>query len=470
MGPEHLPPPPLRVPFALFTRACVGIGAAIAGRLRLRGGARQRLLPFLERTARTDRKIRAAIAAVTLLTVVGLWFALPSGSANALELVQRTMWQVLRLVGMEPPRSEVDAYWRDRRDRRELITRAGFRAKYQALGTERQAFLRVAGMGPDDAVIRWGNYDMTLVMSGKVFERDDAGRYYRLRPGVHSAWFRQVDVLGMDVCQFLFPDTPEVHRTAAEAGAQVVAGVSHTTNSWGCRGPEPNMSAPLRGLVLGDSFMQGYLVDDTQTPPERLRRHLQSEAGTEVALLNTGTLGYCPEHYYYTLKAYADSFCPGFVVLGVYSNDFGEDPEVLSGKADWAEGRYWIERITQLCRSRGVMCLVAPVPCQSQLSGPRSEGHYPGQVANMTGVIGPNFCDVTDAFVDEDLRLRRAMTSGQYALAGPSPLYNGRLGDGHLSPLGAELWGRLVAHRLALILRQLDKSAGMPLDTKPTPR
>ncbi|MBV8418082.1 MAG: SGNH/GDSL hydrolase family protein, partial [Verrucomicrobia bacterium] len=91
------------------------------------------------------------------------------------------------------------------------------------------------------------------------------------------------------------------------------------------------MTAPFRLLVLGDSFMQGYLVDDRQTPAECLRRSASAELGANVSVLNMGTLGYCPEHYEAALRELVDRFSPQMVVLGLYANDFGEDDHVLSG-------------------------------------------------------------------------------------------------------------------------------------------
>jgi hypothetical protein len=388
------------------------------------------------------------IVLLSALGLIGVWIAVPSGRSALLELAQTAKWGALRRIGLEPPRDEVDASWRDRRDRREVRTRATYRARFARLPPAGQAFLQVAGMDPDNAVIRWGNYDMTLVLSSKVFARDDDGRYYRLLPDVRSVWMRQFHVLGLDTCQWLVPETSEVLRAAEAAGAAVVPGTTQTTNSWGCRGPEPDPSATLRGLVLGDSFMQGYFVADDETPPICLQRSLEAELEARVAILNTGHLGYCPEHYFHTLRAYADRFRPRFVVLGLYANDFGEEPEVFRGAGDWTEGQYWLDQILQLCRSRGILCLIAPVPCQSQIIGTRNEGHYPGQVANITRVSGNLFCDPTDEFVNENLKLRREhpTTSSQ------SALYNGHLGDGHLSPRGAALWGRVVARRLALLL------------------
>ncbi len=426
--------------------------ARVAGRFRLRGQARQNLLPFQDRVDHLDRVFRGLIVAITMLALAGIWIGSPAGRTTALDLARRARWGAMRSVGLEPSRTEIDAYWRDRRDRREASTRARYRKNFAALGQETQVLFRAALMGPDQAEIQWGNYDMTLVKSGAVFERTDSGRQYRLRPGVRSIWVRQIKVFDMDVCVMQFPDTPEVRRLAEPAGAEIVAGLVQTTNSWGCRGPEPDQDAPIRGIVLGDSFMQGYLVGDDETPPEHLGKSLQAELGAKVAVLNTGTLGYCPQHYYYTLREFADRFRPRFVVVGLYSNDFGEDAAVLRGDGDWAEEGHWLELIVQHCRGRGILCLFAPVPCEGQLAGPRNEGNYPGQVSNVIGLSGRLFCDSTDAFIEEDLKVRPPWNPRETTPSGRSHLYNGHLADGHLSPAGAALWGRVVARRLALLI------------------
>jgi hypothetical protein len=427
--------------------------ARLAARLRYSGGVRQRLLPFQQRQKRRDRIFRGLIIAVTTLLLGGIWAAWPSGRASAFGLAKRAKWHAMRSIGLEPARSEIDAYWRDRRDRREVSTRARYASNFAALDAGTQEFLRAGGMGPDQAEVRWGNYDMTLVLSGQVFQRVESRRQYQLRPGVRSIWFRQFGVLEMNVCVSLLPDMREVRRLAGPAGAEIIDGPTQTTNSWGCRGAEPDMDAPVRGIVLGDSFMQGYLVGDDETPPEQLRRSLQNELGSEVSVLNTGTLGYCPEHYYYTLREFGERFRPAFVVVGLYSNDFGEDAQVLNGQGDWSEQKHWLNMIVAYCRSRGMVCLIAPVPCEVQLLGERKAGNYPGQVSNITSVPGRWFCDATDAFIDEDLKFRPAWhPAGVTATYGRCHLYNADLGDGHLSPRGAAIWGNVVARRLALLL------------------
>jgi hypothetical protein len=426
--------------------------AAITRRFPSRGRPRQQLMPFLKRTRRLDRVFRGLIVAVTGLVLATSWIAWPSGRSAALGFVQRAKWGALRSLGFEPDRSEIDAYWRDRRDRREARTRERFKTICEGLPPEKQAFLRAAGMGPDQAVVRWGNYDMTLVMSGQVFASLDSGRLYQLRPSVRSIWVRQAESFGMDFSVFQLPDTPEIRKLAGPAGAKIIPALCQTTNSWGCRGPEPDRSAPVRGLVLGDSFMQGYLVGDEQTPPEQLRHYLQDELGKEVSILNTGTLGYCPEHYYYTLREYIERFRPRFVVVGLYANDFGEDGDVLQGRADWNEEEHWLNLIVRQCRTHNALCLFAPVPCEIQLIGTRNEGYWPGGVSTITGTSGRNFCDPTEAFIEEDLKFRPPWNPRGITLGGRCHLYNGDLGDGHLSPAGSALWGKVVARRLAQLI------------------
>jgi hypothetical protein len=432
-----------------------------AARGRPRGRVRQRLLPFRARLEWHERAFRRAIVVVTLLALAGLWAALAPGRSAFREMAREGKWAVLRRIGLEPDRSEVDAYWSDRRQRREALTREKYRGLFAQLTPERQAFLRVAGMGPDEAVVRWGNYDMTFVLSSKVFTRDDE-RQYRLLPGVRSVCIRQMSVFDMDTCQFIVPVTPEVFRAAEAAGAPVVAGTEQTINSWGCRGPEPDLDAPVRGLVLGDSFMQGYFVGDDDTPPMCLRRSLEAVLGERVSILNTGVLGYEPEHEYHALRAYAERFRPRFVVVATFVNDFGEESAVLRGEGDWAEPAYWLDKIQYYCRSKGILCLIAPVPWEGQITGQRNSGDYPARVANITHANGAFFCDATDAFVDEHLVIRREYQAEGREMPARTPLYNGHLGDGHFSPRGCALWGRFVADRLALILGGADRDSKAP--------
>jgi hypothetical protein len=250
---------------------------------------------------------------------------------------------------------------------------------------------------------------------------------------------------------FLVPDTPELPSILKGTSARVVPGTGQSTNSWGCRGPEPDTKAPVRGLVIGDSFMQGLFVPDGQTPPECLAGRLVEAWGVPVSVLNTGHIGYSPEQYYHTLVEYYDRFRPSFVVVSVCPNDFGTAASVMLGDGDWAEGKYWLNLIEQFCRTRGTPYFLVPVPFESQLSGRRNEGHYPGEVSNIAESGGLFYIDIFNDFTDENIRLiREASRRGRRPAT--SPLFNGHLDDGHFSPLGCALWGRVVARRIALML------------------
>ncbi len=251
---------------------------------------------------------------------------------------------------------------------------------------------------------------------------------------------------------FLVPDGPDLADAIRGTQAVAVATSRQTTNSWGLRGPEPELDAPLRGIVLGDSYMLGMLIGDDETPPECLRRYLEKERKTQVSILNTGVLGYSPEQYYYSLIAFADRFRPHFVVVSIFTNDFGDLHGVpTDGSGDWREGKYWLDRIADFCRAHDWPFLFVPVPYVPGILGKRRIGHYPGGIMNVLDINGVNFVDVDDAFIDEHLdRLVAGL------LVGKRPrgclLLNEDIGDGHFSALGSEVWAERVGRRLVRLL------------------
>ncbi len=97
---------------------------------------------------------------------------------------------------------------------------------------------------------------------------------------------------------------------------------------------------PLRGIVLGDSFMQGMFISEIRNAAGTIGRDLEApDQDPKVSMLNTGHLGYSPEQYYYSLLAFADRFRPHFVVVSFFANDFGDAydvtrrPRRLAGRA-----------------------------------------------------------------------------------------------------------------------------------------
>ena len=399
-------------------------------------------LAFAVRAERRETAFKRAIAALTAIVVVGLAVGTSTGrhAATLLTFQARVLWN--RALGVPPDRQVYDEQVRMVRMRNAANARRAL-AQVAAPGSELDVFLRTAGMDANSAVVRWGNVDQSIVLSSAVFEPDD-DRSYRLKPCVRSVW-----VIGMSframLAMFLIPDTPEARDTAARAGGRVVPSSVQTTNTWGCRGPEPDATAPVRLIVLGDSMMQGALVGDTEAPPARLQFQLSRALAAPVSVLNTGHMGYSVEQYDQTLRAFGDRFKPHYVVISICGNDFGD----RSDPANWDEGKYWLDRIADLCNQRHWEFLLVPGPGQSTLIGPRNLHDYQAPVNRIFGRGGTRYVDPVEAFTDALLRVKNdGIRTGN---VNPDPFYNTRfLGDQHYSALGSDLWARVVARRLLL--------------------
>ena len=422
------------------------------GGLTRRRAARQRLLPFLERTRRRERWFKSAIVALTLLAVAGVVGSSRVGRWYARSFLTGARPLAAWLSGLEPDRALVEAHLAVRRARTVDATYQAVSRYYRDAPPTMQRLFRATGMDPAHALIGSGRVTDAFLLSPQVFVADTHGRSYRLRPGVRSVWLQQVTLRNGPFGLFLVRDDPEVRAAAGAAGAVVDEPSRQTTNSWGLRGPEPDPQAQVRGIVLGDSFMQGMFNGDHDTPPLALERTLRGLWGGSVSVLNTGHIGYAPEQYYHTLKEYGARFRPHFVVVSVCPNDFGPGADVMAGKGDdWDEAAWWLEQVAQWCRTRSVPCLLVPVPTDAQILGVRKDGRYPAPVCDLYRGVSSSYCDPLDAFVDEHLRLAREAVRQGAPLA-KSPLYNGHIDDNHFSPAGAELWAGIVARRLDLLM------------------
>jgi hypothetical protein len=414
---------------------------------------------FVRRGERLARRFKLVILATTAIVVGGLLVGTLTGRHAARWARTRATWAVLRVLGMSIDRSEIDADWRHKRLYDIEQMRGKLQGVYDQYDPKMKALLDYAGLDPRHVLLRWGNFDRTLLLPSTIFEADDTGRSYRFRPNVRSIWIRNLRLKGGILAYFQIPDGPRFDEVVEGTSAIVVRESLQTTNSWGLRGAEPDLGATVRGIVLGDSYMQGLFVGDDETPSVCLKRFLADRFKTTVDVLNTGHLGYSPEQEYYTLLEYADRIKPGFVVLSLFANDFGDLFEVLEGHADWEENRYWIGKIDAYCKARGIPCLAVPAPWVNQIEGPRLAGHYPGGISNILKEGGMAYYDPIEVFCEETERLAlQAAREGKPIL--PNPLFNGHVADGHFSPLGCRLWGDSVGRRLALILERRDVESG----------
>ena len=412
---------------------------------------RERFFDFVERAIRHERWFKRAIGCATLLAIVVPLIALPQGRYVLADAASRARKAGRTALYQPIPRSEVDQDWQRLRLRGIAESRRRLSEIYRSTEPAYQTLMRYAGLDPDQGLLRSGNYNRTLLLSSTVFEPDDKGRSYRMRPCTDSIWLREVTIQSGVLAFFLVPDRPELRDAIKGTLAIPVEESKQSTNSWGLRGREPELDAPVRGIVLGDSFMQGLFVDDEHTPPECLRRDLQARLKTRVSILNAGLLGYSPEQYYYSLVAFADRFDPQFVVVSVFANDFGEASDVTTGGGDWDEGKYWLDRILSLTQTRGWTCLLVPVPVVDRTLGRRKSGFYPGAISNALNTSAIVFLNPAEAFVNAHLRL---LIEAEERGENPSGclLYNEKIRDGHFSALGSQAWAEAVGRRLALLI------------------
>ncbi len=402
----------------------------------------QAKLPFAESAEQRERAFKRSIALFTTLAITGLIAGTATGRNTALMIVKKGQVLVERFVGLPHDRSA---------DEREILAErlknaASARQSLAKMTTPHSAmekFLQAAGMDARSALIRWGNVDRSIVLSSAVFEPDDR-RAYRLKPGVRSIWVVGVSLRDA-VAMFLVPDTPEARDSAGPVGGVVVPESVQTTSSWGCRGPEPDVTAPVRVIVLGDSMMQGALVGDQDTPPARLEGILARALKTRVSVLNTGHIGYSLEQYDQTLRAFGDRFDPHYVIISVSQNDFAD----LNDPATWSEGEAWLERIADLCRSKSWPFLFVPAADEFAVLGAKNLDKFQGQFCRIMKYGAINYVDPMPVFTDALLRLKNDAERGGSSVR--DPLYNLHLlGDRHYSPLGSDLWARIVARRMLL--------------------
>ena len=404
----------------------------------------QRSFAFIDEWRRRQAAFKKLVLLSTILLSVLMVASVPRARAATRLFVLRGYTLLVDRLGFFPRHEDPNSLRLARWEAEIASARTGL-AEAIRPGSAMDAFLRAAGMDAKLGLIRWGNFDRTLLLSSQVFEPDYAGRSYRMKPHCRSVWVIGLSlnrVLGL----FLIPDSPPVREAAAKAGGFVVPESVQNTNSWGCRGPEPNLSAPVRIMILGDSMMQGALVSDEQTPPQQLRRYLEAELACEVSVLNTGHLGYSTEQYFHTLREFEDRFDPHFVVLSSCANDFGD----MSCEANWRETAAWLGGITDLQRRGQWHLLVVPAPSEQDLLGPRQLYLFPGRLTRIFRDQGREYFDPLDQFADEQIRLQNEEVHQRLPLS--SPLYNLHLmGDRHFSPPRCRLLGE--ARRLSALAR-----------------
>lgn len=100
-----------------------------------------------------------------------------------------------------------------------------------------------------------------------------------------------------------------------------------TTNSLGFRGPEPSAFPENGILFIGDSYTEGYGVNDGEEFPELVRRELVKRYGeARMPVVNAGVGNTGQSRWIKFLREEARRFKPRLVVVEVMDNDFYDNP------------------------------------------------------------------------------------------------------------------------------------------------
>ena len=140
-------------------------------------------------------------------------------------------------------------------------------------------------------------------------------------------------------------------------------------------------------------------------------------------------------------------------MISIFANDFGEFHDVLEGRGDWDEGSYWLSMIRDFCFAHEIERLFVAAPWLNQIDGPEMAGNYPGKIANVLEATGLAYLNPIADFANAELEIRNRLRA-LGPTAGPSVLFNGRIGDGHFSGRGAEIWAAAVGRRMALLIQK----------------
>ena len=172
-----------------------------------------------------------------ILTLVA---ALPIGRFWAAWLLTRRRWLAQSAVGLSIEHSEIEADLQRRRLLDVDKARKSLVATFAEYRPAMQRLLRFAELDPDHALVRWGNFDRTVLLPANIFQADDTGRSYRFRPNVRSIWVRNFPVKGQVKAYFQVLDTPEIHDLVKGTGAVRRRGLASDHQLVGlCAGPSP---------------------------------------------------------------------------------------------------------------------------------------------------------------------------------------------------------------------------------------
>ena len=330
-----------------------------------------------------------------------------------------------------------------------------------------QRLLEYAGLDPDHALVRWGNFDRTVLLPSTVFEPDETGRSYRFRPNTRSIWVRNFPMKGPVKAYFQVPDRPELAELVKGTVAQIVDGSTQTTNSWGLRGPEPDIEGGMAGNRPGRLLHAGPLRRRSRDAGGMPEARSHGPAGRTGRDLEHGS----PRLFTRAILLLADRIRRAFPAAVRRGQSLRQRLRRLSGSAR-GQGRLGGGKLLArpdprlLFGSRISSALSCRPRGSTRSKGLKCPGITPARSPTCWRRRGPVYLDPIAEFANAQLEI--VNNSRRLGLASPgNPLFNGRIGDGHFSARGCEIWAAAVGRRLALLIEKRDLASARYSASKP---
>lgn len=112
--------------------------------------------------------------------------------------------------------------------------------------------------------------------------------------------------------------------------------ITYRINSLGLRDQEYSQQKPLgayRILVLGDSFAEGYGVEESQTYQYLLEGKLNNSSSRLNEVINAGVQSYSPTLEYLYLQKYGLALDPDLIILHLDLTDFSDEQRYAAGES-----------------------------------------------------------------------------------------------------------------------------------------
>src|SRR5262249_9306444 len=133
---------------------------------------RQRVFAFLERSDRRRRWFKRTILLFTILVIAAILGAVPRGRYVVAALASEARVVALHSLGLPTPRSELDERWRRFRLQGIADSKRAHRRMFAEIDPAYRRLVSYAGLEPDHALVRWGDYDRALLLPPAVLQAD----------------------------------------------------------------------------------------------------------------------------------------------------------------------------------------------------------------------------------------------------------------------------------------------------------